>query len=179
MLFAATVYNNNSLGRYSTTCLESPPEYEPRPQGIINCTNGAGNMPKFSKTSKQRLATCHQDLQTLFNQVINHFDCTILCGHRGEKEQNEHYASGRSKVKWPNGKHNKTPSMAVDAAPYPIDWKDRERMILFAGYVMGVAQVLHDEGMIAHRLRWGGDWDRDTEVADNGFDDLVHFELVE
>jgi hypothetical protein len=26
-------------------------------------------------------------------------------------------------------------------------------------------------------LRWGGDWDSDTEVNDNGFDDLVHFEL--
>jgi len=28
-------------------------------------------------------------------------------------------------------------------------------------------------------LRWGGDWDGDTEVRDNGFDDLVHFEIVE
>ena len=28
-------------------------------------------------------------------------------------------------------------------------------------------------------LRWGGDWDRDTEVRDNTFDDLVHFEIVE
>jgi hypothetical protein len=28
------------------------------------------------------------------------------------------------------------------------------------------------------KLRWGGDWDMDTEVKDNKFDDLVHFELV-
>jgi len=28
-------------------------------------------------------------------------------------------------------------------------------------------------------LRWGGDWDSDTEVRDNSFDDLVHFEIVE
>ena len=28
-------------------------------------------------------------------------------------------------------------------------------------------------------IRWGGDWDRDTEVRDNKFDDLVHFEIVE
>jgi peptidoglycan L-alanyl-D-glutamate endopeptidase CwlK len=136
-------------------------------------------MPRYSETSKARLKTCHKDLQLIFNTVISHFDNSILCGHRGKAAQMEAYNSGKSKVKWPNGKHNKTPSMAVDAAPYPIDWKDRERMILFAGYVMGVAQVLHDEGMITHRLRWGGDWDRDTEVADNGFDDLVHFELVE
>jgi len=135
-------------------------------------------MPKFSETSKQRLETCNQDLQTLFNQVINHFDCTILCGHRGENEQNEYYAAGRSKVKWPNGKHNKTPSMAVDVAPYPIDWADRERMHMFAGFVLGMAQALHDDGLMTHRVRWGGDWDMDTEVNDNGFDDLVHFELV-
>jgi len=88
------------------------------------------------------------------------------------------YNAGRSKVKWPNGKHNKRPSMAVDVVPYPIDWQDRDRFHYFAGYVMGVADMLHAEGLINHRLRWGGDWDRDTQVKDNGFDDLVHFELV-
>lgn len=135
-------------------------------------------MAKYSKTSKQRLATCHKDLQLIFNTVIAHFDNSILCGHRDEAAQTEAYNAGRSKVQWPNGKHNRVPSMAVDAAPYPIDWRDSERMSYFAGYVMGVAEVLHDEGMITNRLRWGGDWDKDTEVADNGFDDLVHFELV-
>lgn len=135
-------------------------------------------MPKYSQTSKDRLKTCHKDLQLIFNTVIAHFDNSILCGHRDEAAQMKAYNSGKSKVKWPNGKHNRTPSMAVDAAPYPIDWKDRERFHYFAGYVMGVAEVLHDDGMITHRLRWGGDWDMDTEVADNGFDDCVHFELV-
>ncbi len=67
--------------------------------------------------------------------------------------------------------------MAVDAAPYPIDWSDRERMTLFAGVVQGVAMALYDEGKIDHLVRWGGNWDNDTEVADNSFDDLVHFEL--
>ena len=28
------------------------------------------------------------------------------------------------------------------------------------------------------KLRWGGDWDRDTQVKDNSFDDLLHFELI-
>jgi len=75
------------------------------------------------------------------------------------------YNSGRSKVKWPDGKHNRSPSMAVDAAPYPIDWQDRERFYYFAGYVMGVADMLHAEGLITHRLRYGGDWDRDAQVT--------------
>ena len=63
--------------------------------------------------------------------------------------------------------------MAVDVAPYPIAWDDRERQTLFAGYVLATAKALGVE------LRWGGDWDGDTEVRDNQFDDLVHFELVE
>jgi len=65
------------------------------------------------------------------------------------------------------------PSLAVDVAPYPIDWNDRERFCYFAGYVKGIAKSLGTE------LRWGGDWDRDTQVKDNNFDDLPHFELVE
>lgn len=78
---------------------------------------------------------------------------------------------GRSKLKWPKGKHNKRPAEATDAAPYPIDWEDRERFIMFGGYVLGIAFELNIG------LRWGGDWDRDTQVKDNRFDDLVHFEL--
>lgn len=135
-------------------------------------------MSSYSVRSRERLNTCHKDLRMIFNAVIHHFDNSILCGHRDEAAQMEAYNSGRSKVKWPNGKHNRTPSMAVDAAPYPLDWQDRERFHYFAGYVMGVAAILYSDGLITHRLRYGGDWDMDTEVADNGFDDLVHFELV-
>jgi len=43
---------------------------------------------------------------------------------------------------------------------------------------MGTAARLKAEGRMTHDLRWGGDWDRDTQVDDNNFDDLVHFELV-
>ena len=31
-------------------------------------------MAKFGKTSKKRLSTCHEDLQTVFNEVIKHVD---------------------------------------------------------------------------------------------------------
>lgn len=134
-------------------------------------------MPAYSATSRERLVTCHVDLQEIFDEVIQHFDCTILEGHRSRERQNRLQREGKSQVRWPNGKHNQMPSEAVDAIPYPIDWGDRERMTLFAGYVIGVADQLFDLGRTNHRVRWGGDWDRDTEVKDNGFDDLVHFEL--
>lgn len=130
-------------------------------------------MPTFSKTSASRLATCDERLQKVFNEVIKYFDCTIIEGHRGEEDQNKAYNAGRSKVKFPNSKHNKNPSKAVDVIPYTIDWKDVQRMCFFAGFVMATAISM------GIQLRWGGDWDGDTDLKDNTFDDLVHFELKE
>ena len=130
-------------------------------------------MPKFGKRSRSRLSTCDSRLQNLFNEIIKYFDCSILEGHRGEKEQNEAYAKGNSKLRYPDGKHNKIPSIAVDVVPYPIDWKDRERMTYFAGFVMWIASQMD------LKIRWGGDWNMNTELKDNNFDDLPHFEIRE
>ena len=130
-------------------------------------------MPRFGKRSIGRLQTCDQKLQELFYEVVKHFDCSIIEGHRGEERQNKAFADGKSKVKYPNGKHNQIPSIAVDVAPYPIDWSDRDRFHYFGGFVLGVAKEM---GM---NIRWGGDWNQDTETKDNKFDDLVHFEIKE
>ena len=128
-------------------------------------------MPRFGSRSINRLKTCDQKLQELFYEVVKHFDCSIIEGNRGEERQNKAYADGKSKVKYPNGKHNKFPSVAVDVAPYPIDWSDRDRFHYFSGFVLGVAKQM---GM---NIRWGGDWNQDTETKDNKFDDLVHFDI--
>ena len=130
-------------------------------------------MPRFGKRSIGRLQTCDQKLQELFYEVVKHFDCSIIEGNRGEERQNKAFADGKSKVKYPNGKHNQNPSIAVDVAPYPIDWSDRDRFHYFGGFVLGVAKEM---GM---NIRWGGDWNQDTETKDNKFDDLVHFEIKE
>ena len=130
-------------------------------------------MPRFSTRSKSRLHTCDERLVDLFNEVVKGFDCTIIEGHRGKKAQNEAFNKGNSKVKFPNGKHNQSPSVAVDVAPYPIDWSDRDRFHYFSGYVLGIASKM---GL---KIRWGGDWDMDTKTKDNKFDDLVHFEIKE
>lgn len=129
-------------------------------------------MPQFSQASQDKLATCDKRLQEVFNEVIKYFDCTVITGHRNKESQDEKYRRGLSKVKYPDSKHNVYPSMAIDVAPYPIDWSDRERFSYFAGFVKGLAQSKNIT------IRWGGDWDGDTEVKDNGFDDLPHFELI-
>jgi hypothetical protein len=129
-------------------------------------------MPRFGKRSKERLATCEKDLQMVFNEVIKYVDCSVLEGHRSKDRQNSLYEDGKTKVRYPNGRHNSNPSRAVDVTPYPVDWADRERQTLFAGFVLGVANQM------GIKLRWGGDWDQDFEVQDNKFDDFPHFELI-
>ena len=130
-------------------------------------------MAQFSRRSKEKLSTCDSRLQMVFREVIKYFDCTILEGHRGKERQNQYYLEGRSKVQFPNGKHNSYPSEAVDVMPYPIDWNDIERICYFAGFVMGVANQL------GVKLRWGKDWDRDTDLNDQSFKDGPHFELID
>lgn len=121
-------------------------------------------MPSFSKQSLDRLTTCDIRLQELFLEVIKHRDCSILEGHRPKDRQDQAVADGKSKTPWPNSKHNKSPSLAVDVMPYPIDWNDKPRLIEFAGFVQGIAA-----GM-GIGIRWGGHF--------KSFFDGPHWELV-
>ena len=132
-------------------------------------------MPKFGTTSKRRLSECDERLHIVFNDVVQIFDCAVLQlgGYRDKETQDELFRMGKSHLLWPNSQHNQNPSLAIDVAPYPIDWNDRERFNYFAGFVMATA--------LSHgiTLRWGGDWNQDWQVRDNQFDDLPHFEIVE
>ena len=128
-------------------------------------------MPKFGRKSRKRLKTCDEDLIFLFEEVVKYFDWSVLEGHRGKRLQNKYFKEGKSKLKFPDGNHNKKPSTAIDVVPYPIDWDDRERMTYFAGYVKGIAM------MLGIPIRWGGDWNSNNDLKDNNFDDLPHFEL--
>lgn len=134
-------------------------------------------MPSYSARSKEKLATCHPDLQRLFNEVIKSRDNMILIGHRNQMLQDKAFREGRSKIKWPNGKHNTSPSQAVDSINYHatkpnVRWNDLRSIYLYAGYVIATAEQM------GIPLRWGGDWDGDTDIHDQNFNDLVHFELI-
>ena len=142
-------------------------------------TSAANKNPGFHFSAKSiaELKTCHFKLRMLFYEVIKHYDCSIIQGHRGQQEQDEYFRIGFSKLKFPKGKHNKILSLAVDAGPYNpyirgIDWNDRDSFYHFAGFVRGVA------AQMGFNIRWGGDWDSDKDLHDQTFMDLVHFELV-
>ena len=129
-------------------------------------------MPNFSKESIDNLNTAHPILKELFEEVVKYFDCKVLCGHRGKEEQDKAFTEGKSKLKFPKSKHNSNPSLAVDVYPYPIDFKDIKRFYMFIGFVKGIAT---SKGI---KIRTGGDWDGDTQVKDETFIDLPHFELI-
>jgi len=134
---------------------------------------------KYSKSSRRKLATCHEKLIILCEAIISAWDHTILYGHRGEEEQEQAFNEGRSTLHYPESKHNKIPSLAVDLAPYhaeenpPIDWNNIERWRAFGGFVMGVAYHM------GIKIRWGGDWDGDWTFTDQRLIDLPHIELIE
>lgn len=99
-------------------------------------------MAKFSKRSLNNLSQCHTDLQLIAHEAIKEFDFVVICGHRGEKAQNEAYRTGHSKLKFPHSKHNKTPSLAFDACPYPINWEARAKFLEMRGVFQKVADRL-------------------------------------
>ena len=133
-------------------------------------------MPTFSKASLAKLDTCHPTLQLIMNEAIKHKDFTVLEGHRDKATQDRYFAEGKTKLKWPDGKHCSDPSLAIDIAPW-IHGKvsfDKHHCIYLAGLIMALAAVNR-----VH-LRWGGDWDEDGEpITDQTFNELVHFEIVE
>ena len=136
-------------------------------------------MPKFGRRSKSRLKGVDARLVSVLNEVVKYFDITVIEGLRSQERQNELVEQGKSKTKF--GKH--VQGKAVDIAPYPIDWKARDDFHYLGGFVLGIAAKL------GVNVRWGGDWsspslDKDVMAGreqrttkDNGFDDLVHFEI--
>ena len=87
-------------------------------------------------------------------------------------------AEGKSGLVFPKSKHNRKPTLAIDAIPYPIkaaDWEDRIFWIEWSSWVKGHAAGL---GII---LISGYDWDNDYDygIKDQKFWDGPHFELDE
>lgn len=130
-------------------------------------------MFRFTENSKKKLNTCHPELKRLFYEVVKHYDCTVIEGHRSEKRQAELYRTGYSQVDAGKSKHNSLPSKAIDVAPCPVDWKDEASFYHFVGYVTGIAR------MMGINIRTGADWNGNNNLHDQSFFDLAHFELLE
>lgn len=140
-------------------------------------------MNKWGKKSLFHYKTLHPDLKVLADEVLKIHNCSLFQGYRDEETQNKYYNNGTSKVKYPYSKHNIEPSEAMDLAPYipGEDPYDMERVLVFAGIVIGIADKLYREGTMANRLKWGGTWSTKADSVfafdDDRFFDGIHFEL--
>lgn len=144
-------------------------------------------MPKFGNASKQRLATCHPDLQAVMNEAIKYIDFSIVEGYRTQADQEKYVKEGKSKTL--NSKHllrycpehGGRYSYAVDVVPYfasvpHTDFNDREEFALLAGVILSTAKRLKEEGKIKSNIRWGGKWNK-TRIKDNKWADMPHFQI--
>lgn len=117
----------------------------------------------------QRLKTCDERLQRLVARVAKEWKSPVrvICGHRNKIEQDKAFLQKKSKLKWPNSKHNKKPSLAVDMIPMKengsIDWNDNEGIKEFADFVLKTAMEMNI------KIEWGGSW--------SSFHDNVHWQL--
>lgn len=130
----------------------------------------------WGTSSKANRETIDPRLNAVSDIVVQIRDHSIIDGHRDEARQNAAFDAGNSKLRWPGGKHNKLPSLALDMQPYPMPEDHdtlREDLSYLAGLYVGIGRTM---GLT---LRWGGDFDMDGETADNHWDDLFHIEIVE
>lgn len=119
----------------------------------------------FGSKSKENLGTLHPDLKAVLELAIKiaDEDFSILTGYRGQKEQDEAFENGNSRLKFPLSMHNKAPSLAFDVVPYPLNWEDADSFTRLGLTVLKAAQKL-DIGLV-----WGGLWDSPK--------DYPHFQL--
>jgi len=132
-------------------------------------------MARFGESSLRNLQGVHPDLQTLFHEVVKHFDCSVISGVRTDEEQQALYARGRTEdgeiVTFKDGIVNKSKhqlGLAVDVVPYPTLYSDEAIMEEFGLYVLDVASEMKKQGLIDKKITWGGTW---------RFRDLPHFQV--
>ena len=155
----------------------------------------------LGKKSKKQYNTLHPDLQMIVSWGLKYcaVDISLNEGHRPQAKQFEYYKKGRElrdgiwvlvrpKSKITNvdgykikGKHNYNPSLAVDFKAFvpnkpQLTWDAVHLTYIGASLIM-IAEYLYSEGMIQHKLRWGGNWDKDGDLADNTLYDRPHVEL--
>lgn len=152
----------------------------------------------FGKNSLKHRATCHPLLQKVLDKAAEFYNFSVVAGMRGEAEQNDAFARGVSKLKFPESMHNNNPSLAFDVYPWhPVygSLTEDSSVVYSVGKISGrgesaaryfireeycmMAQAIKDAATsVGVELRWGGDWDRDFDRLDQSFNDLAHFELT-
>jgi peptidoglycan L-alanyl-D-glutamate endopeptidase CwlK len=145
-------------------------------------------MYKFGDRSLKNLNTAHLDLQIVMKEALktSMVDFGVSEGHRSIERQQKLFKEGKSRIDGVKrkGKHNYSPSLAVDIYAYVDGGNskytfDKVHLAYLGGHIMAVANKLYADGTVKHQLRWGGNWDGDgTLLFDQKLWDMPHFELI-
>lgn len=108
----------------------------------------------LGKTSMRRLSTTRPEVRNILMEAIqtSEIDFGVVCGWRGQEEQNVAYCDGNSNARWGQSDHNimigdKPYSPAVDIAPYGAElrdyiWSDDELWKYLHAHVIATAKKL-------------------------------------
>ena len=133
-------------------------------------------MNSFGRGSRKHLRTVDARLQRIAHRALRITDHSITCGHRTREAQDAAFEAGNSKIQWPDGKHNRLPSVAMDVQVWPRPEKE-EDLIDEQLYLLGVYKGVGQEQGIP--IRTGADFNRNGRVSDNEWKDLFHVEIDE
>lgn len=158
----------------------------------------------FSASSLANIETCEKDLQNLCHLALDYAeklgrDFSVIEGYRDIHTQMNLFRDGKSRIDGVSqkSKHNYDPSRAIDFVPYlkglgALVGNDTQIMSIADKYgievysarykLMGEFAIIancfflaaHDLGI---KIRWGGDWNQDSNTFNNTFDDMGHIEL--
>jgi peptidoglycan L-alanyl-D-glutamate endopeptidase CwlK len=137
---------------------------------------------QLGNRSKDTLKGVHPNLVRVIERAIelSSQDFTVLEGIRTPQRQAELYAQGRTKpgqvVTWTlKSRHFVQEDgwgHAVDLAPWPIDWNSTKKFDAIADAMFQASKELGTP------IRWGADWDEDSQPRERGETDSPHFELA-
>ena len=144
----------------------------------------------FGTRSEAQLQTCDPLLDSVMRKALkmSDVDFGIVQGARSIEEQRDYFRKGNSKVN-PDGyignlpalyaaaKHITGPGMrysrACDIVVSGAKAYDIPTLCYIAGVVLTCAKYM------GVKVRWGGNWDADSEIiTDQTLVDAVHFELM-
>ena len=156
----------------------------------------------FSKSSNDRLNTCHKDLIRITNLALklSPIDFGISQGERTIEQQQHYFDTKKSRIN--PSRYSSPQSLAKDAKHITIKGDpdfdvsravdvfavvtgkkslayDHRTLSVIAGCFYSAAQILFNDCQTKHVIRWGGDWDQDGEIVhDQNLVDLPHYELI-
>ena len=102
------------------------------------------------------------------------FGIAWMGGKRTAEEQNQLFKDGYSQCDGYEkiSKHQSGDAVDLNVFINGSVVDNKEMLCVVAGVMFACANELNI------KIRWGGDWDSDSDVRDNKFNDLYHYELI-